>query len=116
NSNTQYAVLGLYAGRQAGATIDKEVWESIQAYYVREQQPDGGWIYSANYGNKGSALTMTVAGLSGLAMAADVLETGRRKLNPDGSYLECGKYPTDEPVRRGRAWLAAEDGAGASRF
>src|SRR5439155_15207313 len=29
NSNTQYALLGLYAAKQAGATIDEEVWKAI---------------------------------------------------------------------------------------
>src|SRR5206468_8684623 len=30
NSNTQYALLGLHAGRLAGAKIDREVWQAIQ--------------------------------------------------------------------------------------
>src|SRR5438445_3031809 len=29
NSNTQYALLGLHAGRQAGAKISREVWQMI---------------------------------------------------------------------------------------
>ena len=35
NSNTQYALLGLYAAKQAGAKIDDAVWKEIQAFYNR---------------------------------------------------------------------------------
>ena len=33
HSNSQYALLGLNAGRQAGAKIDRAVWESIRDFY-----------------------------------------------------------------------------------
>src|SRR5262245_24608131 len=34
NSNTQYALLGLHEGFQAGAKIEPEVWEQIHDFYV----------------------------------------------------------------------------------
>ena len=37
NSNTQYALLGLYAAKQAGAKIDDSVWTAILDYYTRTQ-------------------------------------------------------------------------------
>src|SRR5439155_14726483 len=49
NSNTQYALLGLHAGKQAGARIDRSVWQEIQDFYVATQTEDGGWIYSLDY-------------------------------------------------------------------
>src|SRR5439155_21259006 len=41
NSNTQYALLGLYAAKQAGAKIDDDVWKAIQEYYNRHQRKQG---------------------------------------------------------------------------
>src|SRR5205085_2787417 len=60
NSNTQYAVLGLDAGRRAGATIDKEVWELIQAYYVREPQPAPAGFGSVTPGIRSTTCTALV--------------------------------------------------------
>ena len=37
NSNTQYAVLGLYAAKQAGAQIDDDVWRAVRQMYDTTQ-------------------------------------------------------------------------------
>ena len=37
NSNTQYALLGLYAAKQAGAKIDDSVWTPFRTYYKSTQ-------------------------------------------------------------------------------
>jgi RNA polymerase sigma factor (sigma-70 family) len=63
-SNSQFAVLGLYDGLRAGATVDPEVWKSIRSMYLQAQQRDGGWGYNAARGTP--TLTMTAAGLNGL--------------------------------------------------
>src|SRR5207302_7239139 len=68
NSNTQYALLGLHAGRLAGAKIDREVWQAIQEYYVTTQKPDHGWIYNPALDSP-TTLTMTTAGLCGLLIS-----------------------------------------------
>ena len=48
-STTQYAVLGLWAGKQAGIEVKREIWEQIRDYYVRSQDPDAGfWTYDPN--------------------------------------------------------------------
>jgi hypothetical protein len=116
NSNSQYALLGLNAGRQAGAKIDRALWESIFRYYADDQEPDGGWIYSRDYAPRGTTLTMTIAGLCGLYIAGEELDAGRRHLRPDGSDPDCGKYPENEPIRRGLDWLAGQDRFGNTRF
>jgi hypothetical protein len=111
NSNSQYALLGLHAGKQAGAAVSQAVWQSIYEFYHASQQPDGGWIYSDRL-NQGTSLTMTIAGLSGLSIAGTEVDAGRRKLNPDGSDPQCGKYPENDAIRKALAWLAVEDRAG----
>jgi hypothetical protein len=124
NSNTQYALLGLWAGRQAGATIDPAVWKAIQEYYTRVQcKPamDGrgrltaGWMYQ-NEGlrdgehPKGPAtLTMTAAGVCGLHIAN--LDTNDNKQQLDektGVAAKCGFYPEDDALAMGMRWLTQE--------
>jgi hypothetical protein len=105
NSNSQYALLGLYAGRQAGAKVDDAVWETIFDFYKRTQLPDGAWYYSIDYGERNARLTMSVAGLCGLEIAGQQINMKRRKLAPDGSDPQCGIYPENEPIRKALAWL-----------
>jgi RNA polymerase sigma factor (sigma-70 family) len=73
NSNTRYAVAGLYAAHKAGFKVSKEgFWESVREHYVQTQTKDGGWTYAG--GARGSpTLTMTVSGLWGLLQAKVVL-------------------------------------------
>lgn len=106
-SNSQYALLGLHAGRQAGAKIDKEVWESIERFYKESQNEEGGWAYSFDYGNKGPTLTMTVAGLCGLHIAGLELNALRRQIPPSGIDPNCGIYDENEPIIRALSWLSA---------
>jgi hypothetical protein len=114
-SNSQYALLGLHAGKQAGATVDVSVWESIQNFYKTTQDADGGWVYSFNYNPGPTTLTMTIAGLCGLSIVGQELDAGRRTLNPDGSDPKCGKYEENDAIRRALEWLGAGGGNG-TRF
>lgn len=120
NSNTQYALLGLFAGQVAGAKIDPAVWKSIRDFYVGTQSDAagdiGGWPYHPERGGRRSTLTMTVAGLCGLQMSAQVLNTSRQGLQPDGTATDCGKYPEDGAIRKALDWLAAPRGDGQTRF
>jgi Domain of unknown function (DUF4159) len=118
NSNTQYALLGLWAGRQAGARIPQAAWESIHNFYKDTQtQPTrdarglemAGWNYvSGNRDNKGT-LTMTAAGVSGLYIAAQELSDNKQELNEEtGVAAKCAVYPDDDALARGMRWLAQE--------
>ncbi|HKB01184.1 MAG TPA: DUF4159 domain-containing protein [Gemmataceae bacterium] len=117
NSNTQYALLGLWAGKQAGATIDKPVWEAIAEYYRTTQtksgqdkngQPAAGWTYA--HGERGNpTLTMTAAGVCGLYIAAQELADNQQELNDEtGVAAKCGVYPEDDVLAKGMRWLAQE--------
>lgn len=66
NSNTQFALLGLWAAGRNAFDPD-EALESIDGHFRSTQQFDGGWGY--RQGTPGSH-AMTCAGLMGLAMAA----------------------------------------------
>jgi hypothetical protein len=107
NSNTQYALLGLHAGHQAGAAIDRDVWKSIQHFYITSQLTDGGWRYSVPH-LANSSLTMTTAGISGLVISGMELNKGREELMPDGTAKYCGKYAENRPMSRALEWVGRE--------
>jgi hypothetical protein len=117
NSNTQYALLGLLAGRQAGASIDPQVWQSIHNYYVgnqfkprldSKQREIAGWGYKLP-GMERETHTMTAAGLSGLFISALEINTNVQQLDErTGIAAKCGFYPNDDAVARGMRWLAQE--------
>jgi hypothetical protein len=122
NSNTQYALLGLHAGKMAGAKIPRAVWVMIRDYYIRTQTTEivgGGWVYSRHHNNL-SYLTMDTAGLCGLLIAGEVLNAGREKLkiNEAGSYYadNCGKYKEDPSIRKALSWITYTDPDGKTRF
>ncbi len=100
NSNTQYALLGLLAGKTAGVKIDPAVWESIREFYLRTQITkgiwEGGWGYSG--GHPGGTRTMTVAGLCGLLIAGSELTLDQQKLQADGTALNCADYPENKAI------------------
>lgn len=108
NSNTQYALLGLYAAKQAGAKIDPRIWKQIQSYYsrhLRDAPPTGGyWMYH-NLDNKPS-FTMTVAGVCGLIIAGMGLDQSEQQLDEaSGVAARCGLYSTDSEIAKGMNWV-----------
>jgi hypothetical protein len=115
-SNSQYALLGLHAGRQAGANIERAVWESIEKFYVDSQSPDGGWVYSHDYNTlRGPVRTMTIAGFCGLHIAGLELNAFRRQIRVDGVDPKCGVYEENAAIARALEWLATDEGNG-TRF
>lgn len=108
NSNSQYALLGLAAGRAAGAKVDKAIWEQIRDYYLGTQMTglpsdEGGWGYITG---RSSELTMTVAGLCGLEICAAELNKSHQGLRPDGTAENCGVYREDPARRKALEWLS----------
>ena len=109
NSNTQYALLGLLAGRQAGVKIDQKDWEEIQRFYIDTQvkvdAKSAGWPYHPGKPNAPSH-TMTTAGLSGLFIAGLEMNAGQQKLDEKtGVAAACGIYAENDAVARGMNWL-----------
>ncbi len=110
NSNTQYALLGLWAGRNAGAKIDRKIWEDIQQYYIENQEKSNksarGWAYDERT-SQVTSHTMTVAGVAGLYIAGIGLGTGNQKLDEKtGIARDCGNYDNEKAIRAGLNWLA----------
>jgi hypothetical protein len=95
NSNTQYAVLGLHAGIEAGVPVDKEALARIRKYML-DSRVGGGWAYNRAPG-AAPTMTMTCAGLSNLMITGMDLDIGKQKME-DGVVKNCGKYDENGPV------------------
>ncbi|MGL4420834.1 MAG: DUF4159 domain-containing protein, partial [Gemmataceae bacterium] len=89
-SNTQYALLGLYAGKMAGAKIPDSVWLEIREHYIRSQHGTPAdiaspWSYLSGVANAGSfgkpSFTMTTAGICGLLISSMGLATNDQEVN-----------------------------------
>ena len=67
NSNTQYALLGLHAAREAGVPVEPQVWALARAYWEQSQKRDGSWTYTPD--SPTATSSMTCAGVSSLIIA-----------------------------------------------
>ena len=111
NSNTQYALLGLHEGHNAGAVVPREQWDAIRQFYIDSQYKapevppewSGSWYYTQRM--KQPRFTMTTAGLCGLLIAGAELNEGREK-RVGGAVEHCGEYKENPAVERALAWIA----------
>src|SRR5262249_21236200 len=68
NSNSQFALLALWAAQRHGVPVDRTMARVVRRYRG-SQNSDGGWSYTyAPGGGTGSAPAMTCVGLIGLAV------------------------------------------------
>lgn len=96
NSNSQYGLLGVWAGAQGGLEIPSEYWQKVQKHWQGSQDKDGGWSYYP--GRSGSTATMTAAGLASLFVCSDNLNRN--------ACLTCGATDANAlPISRGMEWL-----------
>ncbi len=74
NSNTQFALLGVWAANRVGSPADTSL-AALDSHFRSTQNGDGGWGYHPRFGN---APAMTCAGLMGLAIASARPERSER--------------------------------------
>jgi len=105
NSNSQYAILGLYEAERAGAIIRPETWQAAKAYWENCQKPDGSWYYR-HLGTPEGTLTMTSAGVASLIMINGALG-GQSAIVRDGEILCCqpDENPVENHINKGLNWL-----------
>ncbi len=106
-SNTQYALLGLYAAKTAGAKIPDSEWELLRALYLtglrKEGETSGSWGYTKG---GGPSFTMTVAGVAGLYIAGMGLNADQQKLDvATGVAARCGLYEETDAINRGMNFI-----------
>ena len=70
NSNSQYGLLGVWAGAEAGMSIPDSYWREVQSHWAGCQNADGSFGYSEG---RDGALSMTAAGVATLFIVHDFL-------------------------------------------
>ena len=96
NSNSQYAVLGAWAGAMAREEIRLGYWRKVLTHWTQCQHRDGGWGYSGGGGE--SSATMTAGGIATLFVCYD-------NLFPE-KFLRCNVKSTyDKAIRAGLTWM-----------
>jgi hypothetical protein len=113
NSNTQCALLALWAAEQSGIDINPKLklWEKVRDFYAGTQvkkDTDWGWLYANDgdasaFGKGGQTLTMTTAAVCGLLMAQMAMNARNDKQDP---VENCGKYQDDVALRKGLHFIA----------
>jgi hypothetical protein len=107
NSNTQFAVLGLWTARRYGIPVGPAL-AAAESRFRKSQGPDGGWGYvpsARGEANKdtGTTPSMTCAGLMVLGMSyAHTAETALAA-NPNAQLPDLARDPA---LRGGFAYLA----------
>ncbi len=104
NSNTQYALLGLYAASEVGVPVRPEVWTLARQFWENTQHRDGGWSYTADPKSPASG-SMTCAGISSLIITGLRRFQGQERLIED-KVEDCGAGGTNINLQRGMDWLA----------
>jgi hypothetical protein len=110
NSNTQFALLGLWVARRHGLPVEKAL-ARVGARFRMSQRPTGGWSY-----NQGGEATpaMTCAGLLGLAVSYGIVEDApENEKNKHKDKPDPGKDPA---IRAGLLALGTAVGGPAINF
>ncbi|MCS7269639.1 MAG: hypothetical protein NZ703_01020, partial [Gemmataceae bacterium] len=97
NSNTQFAILGLWAARKHGVPVEA-AFNLIEKRFLATQCPDGGWPYSGK-GFPGSA-SMTCVGLLGLATAVGRRQERLLRTDPQALPTPQGKSRSDAGAKK----------------
>jgi len=96
NSNSQYGLLGVWAGQRAGIDVPREYWSRTLKYWFALQAEDGGWNY--NYRKRPHTYpAMTVAGLASVYVCMDNLYQAK--------FANCADPEELEPVRKGLEYM-----------
>ncbi len=88
-SNTRFAVMSLLAAKKAGFDVQAETWQRVSEYYLTTQTAEGGWGYS---GPGQASLSMTLAGVAGLASANRYLPQNEQRKARDAALLRSAEY------------------------
>jgi hypothetical protein len=103
NTNSQWAVLGVYAGVERGLSVPGKhaYWGRVTRYWQSQQQPDGGWGYGTQL--RGGKMqdkpygSITAAGVATLSICRYQAARGR--------HVEGHVNPPIRPLQKGLAWL-----------
>jgi hypothetical protein len=106
NSNSQYGLLGVWSGAQAGISVATSYWHDVQSHWISCVGDKGTWGY---YSGDGSTLTMTCAGLASLLVASDYLDNSSLVGSLTGPGNQADQPSTMQAINQGLNWLDAGD-------
>jgi hypothetical protein len=101
NSNSQYGLLGVWSGAEAGMEVPGLYWAAVNQHWESTQLPDGQWSYS---GDRGGKLSMTVAGIASLFVTHDWLDAPKYG-------FKVGREPFSPALKKAMDWLETGDNA-----
>lgn len=99
NSNSQYGLLGVWAGAEAAVEVPQGYWAAVEQHWIDQQLPDGQWSYA---GERGGRITMTSAGIASLFVTHDWLDAPKF-----GRVV--GREPFSPALQRGLDWFETAD-------
>ncbi|MEO6436873.1 MAG: DUF4159 domain-containing protein [Tepidisphaeraceae bacterium] len=102
NSNSQYGLLGVWAGAEVGVEVPDSYWREVQAHWMYYQLPSGQWSYMPPFE---PSYSMTVGGIASLLVAHDYLEA------PLLGSRTAGQRPYNDFLTAGLAFLESGDNA-----
>jgi hypothetical protein len=102
-SNGQYAVLALRDAATLGARVSRITWERAHDYWIKNQAASGGWGY--NPGEQSARGSMTVAGLSTIAITTRMLQDDS-DVDAQGRPDCCTLPAPNGAMEQGRRWMA----------
>jgi hypothetical protein len=98
NSNSQYGLLGVWAGAEVGMEVPDQYWRDVEHHWIACQLGTGEWAYHA--AEKKGYYAMTCAGVASLLVTHDYLDIPQLK----GAI---GRDPFSPSLAAGLAWLDA---------
>ncbi len=105
HSASQFGVLGMWAAEQLRPeSVPDAYWTQVDARWVHDQQPDGGWFYADKPGagfHAGTQASMTAAGVASLFITQDYVGPGQA--------AKCGgnvTSPSTEAIDKGLKYMA----------
>ncbi len=100
NSNSQFAILGIWAGATAvNMETPQAFWQLVERHWRDQQQPDGGWAYLVPPGalKAPSYGSMTAAGLATMYICFDYLHRDQ--------FIRCAEVESSKPIEAALKWL-----------
>jgi len=100
NSNSQYGLLGVWAGAEVGVEVPDSYWKAVEQHWLLCELASGQWTYRKNDGKP--TFAMTCAGVASLLVTHDYLDLPMVK----GAV---GREPYSKGLASGLSWLDRGD-------
>jgi hypothetical protein len=99
NSNSQYGLLGVWSGAEAGVQVPSQFWRDVRNHWTKYQMIDGQWGYRGEENDP--SRSMTLAGIASLFVTQDYLDA-------EDFADQVGRPPFTPALEKALKWL--EDG------